>query len=123
MTDVESTDTDALLKTVREGLIGSERPTAERNARAALDSLSAELERVKAERDEQAVTLSAKLSAADDSWADAVALLRVSEARLDKALSVLRETRDTLASWLPSTSSTQLRERIDAAIAEIEGYL
>jgi chromosome segregation ATPase len=80
-----TTDTDALLATVREACIDWTRDTREwkiapRDVEAALDSLSAELER----RDQARVLACEKEASANDSWADAVARLRVAEAELER---------------------------------------
>lgn len=86
-----TTDTDALLATVRDALLGNspieEWPTAERSALAALDSLAAELERVKAERDEWAMRCQ-MLTEAIEQAAPSIAQ---TQARLDKARKALQQ--------------------------------
>jgi len=125
-------DTDALLATVREAIWeGSIK--GKTAADDALDSLAAELERVKQDRDD--ADLSAQL------WRDAVERVKAERdalrdvttaefsamyqkwdrtaARLDKALSALREIAD--GEKVLGQSPAFLREVARAAIAEIEG--
>jgi len=153
-------DTEALVQTVR-SCMGTLQPSRElaKQADAALDSLAAELERlrsekallleegetilaqlradqaelerVKAERDEALKAFSAYKYHADryealldervaerDEWrGDALA----STEKLDKALSALVWIRDTGVYENASVLRSLIQERCDAAIAEIEG--
>jgi len=76
------TDTDALLATVREALYGYEGSGPMPDAYAALDSLAAELERVKAERDEWRNEAESRMEMEQNA--------PEAEARLDKALGLAR---------------------------------
>ena len=101
-------DTDALLATVRESGLYA-------HSEAALDSLAAELERVKAERDEN--------------WEGYVAhreLWEADKAGLDKALTALRETHNEVDCRIEHGAESgghleYVRERLARNIAEIEG--
>jgi len=129
-------DTDALLATVRRCLPRKQLDYSRGEVLdplAALDSLAAELERVKQDRDD--ADLSAQL------WRDAVERVKAERdalrdvttaefsamyqkwdrtaARLDKALSALREIAD--GEKVLGQSPAFLREVARAAIAEIEG--
>jgi len=87
---------------------------------AALDSLAAELERVKAERD-AAQRMADHMMELDgpSAWGIARAekeLAQQTQARLDKALSALREIAGPFGAEWPDA-----QDRARAAIAEIEG--